>query len=172
MPQSLDPNLQEALDDLLESDCPELKPEARAIWTIMLEDGKTLDMLGVYYSMNLSFEYQEEIYRSERALGSQKFVEIIRRRNPAYDKLTFKICTAMYHLSGHPSYEGRYPNSCRGEKWRAIGAAVNRRGYCWDHTNEDEEEAISIYRQMVKEAGLKPLDYGRSELWALYPDKD
>ena len=146
----------EIQDRALKRDCPNVIPEARAISTIMLEDGKTLDMLGAYYNMNRSFELEEKIGRYERELGPTKLVEVIKKRNPGgYDNLAFQICTAMYMLSYHLSYQKKYPDSCRGKKWRAVGQAVSERGWFWDYNNEDEKEAVSIYRQMVGEAGLE-----------------
>lgn len=171
MPQSLDPNLQETLDETLKRDCPEVIPEARAISMIMLEDGETLDRLGVYYNLNHASEGYEKMGRSERELGPTRLVEVIKKRNPAgYDKLNFQICTAMYLLSSDFWYQKKYPKSCQGEKWRAVGKPLAERGWYWDHTIEDEKEAISIYKQMVKEAGLKPED-GRLQSF-LYPDEN
>lgn len=94
MPQSLDSNLQEILDRALEEWCPEVISEDQEISMIMLEDGETLDMLGAYYSMNMSFENQTTIARQEPALGPKYLVEVIKRRNPGYDKLNFSISTS------------------------------------------------------------------------------
>ena len=160
MPQSLYSNLQEILDRTLEEWCPEVISEAQEISMIMLEDGETLGMLGAYYSMNMSFENQTTIARQEPALGPKYLVEVIKRRNPGYDKLNFQICTAMYNLSCHSSYQKKYPNSCRGQKWRAVGDAVSKRCWDWDSNNEDEKKAIDIYRRMVKKAGVEVRGFG------------
>ena len=149
-------SLEEILEIALKRDCPDVIEEARAISVIMLQDGKTLDWLGAYYSMNRSFESKEQFDPREVALGQENFVEVIKRRDPGYDNLTFDICTAMYRLSCDYWYQKEYHESCRGEKWMAVGDACSKRGWWWDHTIEDEKEAITNYSQMVEEAGLKP----------------
>lgn len=154
MPPTLDANLQEILEEYLKLYCPDVKPAARAISMIMLEDGKTLDMLGAYYNLNRYFKLQEKAGHHDRELGLENLVGVIKKRNPGkYDKLNSQICTAMYRLSCDFSCQKQHPNSCRGSKWRAVGDAVFDRS-CWDLNNEDEKEAVTTYRQMVKDAGL------------------
>ena len=95
------------LKEALAAKCPDAIPEAQAISLIILEDGKTLDMLGVYYNMGKKFESKERSQGIDRKLEPDEFVDLIKTRNPGYEKLTFGICTAMYGLSCSPLYEVR-----------------------------------------------------------------
>lgn len=158
MPQSPDSDLEEILNEILKRECPKEVTEARAISTTMLEDKETLDMIGAHYSMHTSFDRKENpsiLDGGTPVLEPEKLVELIKRRNSKYDKMTTKIYTAMYYLSSHYAYRKEYPNSCPGTKWSAVRDAVFKRNQFWDSSSEDENEAISIYKRMQAEAGLE-----------------
>ena len=140
------------LKEALAAKCPDAIPEAQAISLIILEDGKTLDMLGVYYNMGKKFESKERSQGIDRKLEPDEFVDLIKTRNPGYEKLTFGICTAMYGLSYSPLYEVRFRKSCRGRKWRAVRDAFDARGHHRDEQSPDENEALYIYNTMMREA--------------------
>ena len=102
--------------------------------------------------MGKKFESKEKSQGIDRKLEPNEFVDLIKTRNPGYEKLTFGICTAMYGLSCSPLYEVRFRKSCRGRKWRAVREAFDARGHQRDEQSPDENEALYIYNTMMREA--------------------
>ena len=138
---------------------------------IMIQDRQVMDMIGVFYmimefffldkKVDLGSEFflldkQENIWPDlfflDRKLDDHELVDLIKSRNTAYSLVTTEVCKAMYEVLNSSHYLYRLPVSCRGRRWFAVGYEFRLRGFKRDKEREWENEAISIYRQMVRDS--------------------
>ena len=153
------------LSDALESACGR-EPSRKTLNTslIMIKDKDVMDMIGVFYMMVDFFSIEKQttmVPDIDRKLDIHELVDLIKSRNDAYAPVTVEICAAMNHLLYNHKVKDKLPDSCRGRKWFAVGYSFTARGSERDESDEWENEAMSIYKKMVKDsdelkASLKP----------------
>lgn len=164
--------LRGALIEALKNACGK-EPSQKTLNTslIMIKDQETMDMIGIYY-MIMEFFYldkqvdlgpeffflNEQVSTGpmgpdiDRKLDIHELVDLIKSRNDAYCPVTTEFCAAMFRVLNSSHYRYRLPVSCQGRRWFAVGLAFSVRDFERDKEDEWENEAISIYKKMVKDS--------------------
>ena len=123
----------------------------------MLKDKNVMNMIGVFHMMVEFFfrEKQEDMVPEiDRKLDIDELMDLIKSRNDAYARVTINICAATNQLMNWEHQHDRLPGTFRGRRWFAVGYEFRNRGSKRDENSEWENEAMSIYKQMVKDLDI------------------
>ena len=150
--------LRGVLSGALKRACGEV-PSGKTLdtWLIMIKDREVMKMIGVFYMMVEFFfrEKQEDMVPNiDRKLDIHELMDLIKSRNDAYAFVTTNICAATNHLMSGDYHHDRLPGMFRGRKWFAVGYDFKNRGSKRDENCEWENEAMSMYKQMVKDSDI------------------
>lgn len=166
--------LRDALSEALKKACGK-EPSHKILITslIMIKDQKVMDMIGIFYMMMEWFFLDKQVDLGsefffiskavnveqvdmgpdvDRKLEIHEFLDLIKTCNRAYSPVTTELCKAMYRVLNDSHYVYRLPVSCRGRRWFAVGYLFSLRGYKRNKEEEWENEALSIYKKMVKDS--------------------